>query len=529
MRNIQLPGRSVVMSTEAMVATSQPMATSAALQVLRDGGNAMDAAIAASAVLGVVETFSSGIGGDCFILYHEAATGELHALNGSGRSPAAATAAVIRERGFATMPRRDIVSVTVPGAIDAWTQANNRFGKLDFARLLQPAIHYAEQGYAVTPIIAGKWKKHEPLLNNTPEASAAFLVDGKAPLAGEVHRQPDLASSLRIIAERGRDGFYQGEIAEEIVRYSDSLGGLFTLDDFASQACEWVVPISTNYRGYDVYEIPPNGQGITTLMALNILAQTDVSSLPHLGVDHVHLLSEAFTLAMAERDRFIGDSAFNPIPVEQMLSNEFAREQYARIDMNRAMLQPVASALPNHRDTVYLSVVDKDRNVCSFINSVFDSWGSGLVAGSTGINLQNRGSGFVLEDGHFNQIEPRKRPLHTIIPAMVYREDKPVLGFGVMGGQYQAIGQSYVLSNWIDYGMDIQEAIDAARFFLYDGILGVETGVPEATRAGLAARGHRVVPAEIPLGGSQAIVIDWENGVLQGGSDPRKDGHAAGY
>jgi gamma-glutamyltranspeptidase/glutathione hydrolase len=232
---------------------------------------------------------------------------------------------------------------------------------------------------------------------------------------------------------------------------------------------------------------------------------------------------------MAERDRFIGDSAFNPIPVEQMLSNEFAREQYARIDMNRAMLQPVASALPNHRDTVYLSVVDKDRNVCSFINSVFDSWGSGLVAGSTGINLQNRGSGFVLEDGHFNQIEPRKRPLHTIIPAMVYREDKPVLGFGVMGGQYQAIGQSYVLSNWIDYGMDIQEAIDAARFFLYDGILGVETGVPEATRAGLAARGHRVVPAEIPLGGSQAIVIDWENGVLQGGSDPRKDGHAAGY
>jgi gamma-glutamyltranspeptidase/glutathione hydrolase len=366
-------------------------------------------------------------------------------------------------------------------------------------------------------------------LNNTPEASAAFLVDGKAPLTGEIHHQPDLARSLRIIAERGRDGFYQGEIAEQIVRYSDSLGGLFTLDDFANQTCEWVVPISTNYRGYEVFEIPPNGQGITTLMALNILAQTDVSALPHLGVDHVHLLSEAFTLAMAERDRFIGDSAFNPIPVEQMLSNEFAREQYARIDMNRAMLQPVASALPNHRDTVYLSVVDKDRNVCSFINSVFDSWGSGLVAGSTGINLQNRGSGFVLEDGHFNQIEPRKRPLHTIIPAMVYREDKPVLGFGVMGGQYQAIGQSYVLSNWIDYGMDIQEAIDAARFFLYDGILGVETGVPEATRAGLAARGHRVVPAEIPLGGSQAIVIDWENGVLQGGSDPRKDGHAAGY
>jgi gamma-glutamyltranspeptidase/glutathione hydrolase len=529
MRNNQLPGRSVVMSTEAMAATSQPMATEAALQVMRDGGNALDAAIAASAVLSVVETYSSGIGGDCFILYHEAATGKLHALNGSGRAPAAATAETIRARGFDSMPELGILAVTVPGAIDAWCEANQKFGQLDFETLLQPAIHYAEQGYAVSPIIASNWKNTEALLAQTPETSKAYLVDGKAPAVGTIHRQPDLARSLRTIASQGRDAFYRGEIAEEIVRYSNSLDGLLRLEDLANHESEWVQPISTNYRGYDVFEIPPNGQGITTLMALNILAQTDISKLPQLGADHVHLVSEAFTLAMVERDLFIADSAFKALPVEQMLSDEFAQTQYARIDMNKALTQPIESALPNHRDTVYLSVVDKDRNVCSFINSVFYSWGCGLVAGSTGINLQNRGSGFSLEDGHFNQIEPNKRPMHTIIPAMVYRQGKPVLSFGVMGGQYQAMGQAYVLSNWIDYGMDIQEALDAARFFLYDGILEVEAGVPAAARTGLAAKGHNVVASDSSWGGGQAIVIDWDNGVLQGGSDPRKDGHAAGY
>jgi len=505
------------------------MATETALQVMRDGGNALDAAIAASAVLSVVETYSTGIGGDCFILYHEAATDKLHALNGSGCAPAAATAEIIRARGFDSMPEQNILSATVPGAIDAWSKANQKFGKFEFSALLQPAIHYAEQGYAVSPVIARNWKSTEALLAQTPEASKAYLVDGKAPAAGTIHRQPDLARSLRTIASHGRDAFYQGEIAEEIVRYSDSRDGLFSLDDFTNHTSEWAQPISTNYRGYDVFEIPPNGQGITTLMALNILAQTDVSKLSHLGADHVHLISEAFTLSMAERDRFVADMAFNELPVEQMLSNAFAQTQYARIDMKKALTQPVESALPNHRDTVYLSVVDKDRNVCSFINSVFYSWGCGHVAGSTGINLNNRGSGFSLQDGHFNQIEPNKRPLNTIIPAMVYRQGKPVLSFGVMGGQYQAMGQTYVLSNWIDYGMDIQQALDAARFFLYAGVLEVETGVPEVTRAELSARGYKVVPAESPWGGGQAIVIDWENGVLHGGSEPRKDGHAAGY
>ncbi len=529
MRNIQYPGRSPVMSTEAMAATSQPMATATALQVLRDGGNALDAAIAASAVLGVVESYSTGIGGDCFILYHEAATGQLHALNGSGRSPASASVDAILERGHDCIPEQGILSVTVPGAIDAWFTANEKLGNLPLKDLLGPAIEYAAKGYVVSPVIAHNWKQHEALLAQTAEATNAYLVDGKAPVAGSVHRQPDLAESMALIANQGRDSFYQGRIAEEIVRFSDSHNGLLSLDDLAGHKSEWVSPISSEYRGYRVCEIPPNGQGITTLMALNMLNQTEVSNYRHLSADHIHLLSEAFTMSMAERDRFVADPSFAEIPVDHLLSDKFAQSQFNRIDMNRAMVQPVKSAMPHHKDTVYLTVVDKNRNACSFINSVFYSWGSGLVAGNTGINLQNRGSGFVLEDGHFNRLEPGKRPMHTIIPAMVYKDDKPVLSFGVMGGQYQAMGQAYVLSNYIDYDLDVQQALDAARFFLYDGLLSLEAPISLEVQQKLGALGHRTVRGEETHGGGQAIFIDWENGVLQGGSDPRKDGMAAGF
>lgn len=529
MRNIQYPGRSPVMSSEVMVATSQPMATATALQVLRDGGNALDAAIAASAVLGVVEPYSTGIGGDCFILYHEAASGQLHALNGSGRSPAAATAEAIRERGYENIPEQGILAVSIPGAIDAWFTANSKLGRLPMKNLLAPAINYAEQGYVVSPIIAHNWKQHEELLSQTAEAAKAYLVDGQAPIAGSIHHQPDLAESMRLIADQGRDVFYQGKIAEEVIQFSDSHNGLLSLDDLADHQSEWVSPISSEYRGYRVCEIPPNGHGITTLMALNILNQTEVSSFQHLSADHIHLLSEAFSMSMAERDRFVADPGFADIPVEHLLSNEFAQSQFNRIDMTQAMTQPIKSAMPHHKDTVYLSVVDKDRNACSFINSVFYSWGSGLVAGNTGINLQNRGSGFVLEDGHFNQLEPRKRPMHTIIPAMVYKDGNPVLSFGVMGGQYQAMGQAYVLSNWIDYGMDVQQALDAARFFLYDGLLSLEAPITDETKRQLTARGHKIISGEESHGGGQMIFIDWQKGVLQGGSDPRKDGMAAGF
>jgi len=411
-RNFQLPGRSAVMSTGAMAATSQPMATEVALQIMRDGGNALDAAIAASAVLSVVESYSSGIGGDCFILYHEASTGKLHALNGSGCSPAAATAEAVRARGHKIMPDRGILTVTVPGAIDAWHTANQSFGKLDLSSLLQPAIEYAEKGYVVSPIIAHNWKLHELLLSQTAEASATYLVNGKAPGTGTIHRQSDLARSLRLIAEQGRDVFYQGELSQEIVRFSQTHNGFLSPEDLARHRSEWVDPISTDYRGYRVYQIPPNGQGITTLMALNILAQTNVADYQHLGIDHIHLLSEAFSLAMTERDRFISDPDFNQLPIEKMLSDELARQQFSRIGFDQVLSQPVVSALPNHRDTVYLTVVDAERNACSLINSVFSSWGSGLVAGNTGIILQNRGKGFSLEKGHFNQLEPVKRPMY---------------------------------------------------------------------------------------------------------------------
>ena len=529
MRNRQQPGRSPIMATEAMAATSQPMATEAALQILRDGGNAMDAAIAAHAVLTVTEPFSTGIGGDGFILYHEAASGKLHGLNGSGRAAAATSAEFLRSRGFETMPDLGIHAVTVPGAIDAWYTASETLGKLGFDAVLQPAIHYAENGYAITPVVGSVWQEFESTLQKTPEASAAYLVDGKAPAIGSIHRQPDLARTLKLIAERGRDGFYTGEIADEIIRFSDSHDGKLTHDDLAQHQSEWVEPISTDYRGYELFEIPPNGQGLAALITLNIMKQTDLNQYQHLRPDHVHLISEAFSLAIAERDRFISDMAFNDLPIEALLSDEFAAEQFTRIDMERALPQPMESAFPNHKDTVYLTVVDRDRNACSFINSTYYSFGSGLVAGSTGICLHNRGFGFNLTDGHFNCIEGGKRPMHTIIPAMVYHDAKPVLSFGVMGADYQAMGQSYVLTNMVDYGMDIQAAIDAARFTLYEQQLGVEQGVPRETCRVLAERGHDVVDVTSPHGGGQGIVIDWENGVLHGGSDPRKDGCAAGF
>ena len=529
MRNHQFPGRSVVITAEAMAATSQPVATQVALDVLRDGGNALDAAIAASAVLSVVESYSTGFGGDCFILYHEAASGKLHAVNGSGRSPAAASIEAMQQHGYREMPERGIHTVTVPGAVDAWESSNQKLGKLPFGSLMEPAIHYAEQGYAVTPVIQKNWKDQEEIMRETAEASAAYLVNGITPAAGTIHRQPDLAESIKLIARDGGKALYSGEIAREIASYCAANDGFLTYEDMANHRTEWVDPVKGQYRGYDIYEIPPNGQGITVLMALNILSQADMSKIEHLSPEHIHLVSAAFSLAMVERDRFVADPEFTEIPVDQLLSAEFAQQQFARIDMTKALQQPIVSAMPNHQDTVYLSVVDKDRNACSIINSIFHSFGSGLVAGSTGINLQNRGAGFSLEPGHFNQLEPNKRPMHTIIPAMVYKEDKPVLSFGVMGGQYQAMGQTYVLSNWIDYGMDIQQALDAPRFFIYGEDLELEETISADTANALKNKGHSVVTAESPHGGGQGIVIDWENGVLLGGSDPRKDGHAGGF
>jgi gamma-glutamyltranspeptidase/glutathione hydrolase len=360
------------------------------------------------------------------------------------------------------------------------------------------------------------------------ESLRDFLADGRTPAAGSVHRQPRLARSLREIARHGRDAFYRGAIAEEIVRFSQAHDGLLELDDFSGYRSEWVEPISSDYRGVRVHEIPPNGQGITALMTLNILEHADLRGLPHLGTDHLHLIIEAFKLAAAERDAYVADPAFNTLPVEQMLSKKFAAAQFARIDPHRAAPCPIAPKARAHRDTVYLSVVDRDRNAVSFINSLYHPFGSGMVAGDTGILLQNRGAGFVLERGHFNCIAPRKRPLHTIIPAMAYRGDD-VLSFGVMGGEYQAMGHVYVLSNWLDFGLDLQEAIDAPRFLPGDGAVALERPIPDAVLKALQQRGHVTDRSELSLGGAQAIYVDAKNGVLSAGSDPRKDGCALGY
>ncbi len=528
MRDNQYPGRSVVMSTSGMIAASQPMATQAGLAILQAGGNAMDAAIAASAVLCVTEPQSTGIGGDCFLLYHEARSGKLHGLNGSGRAPGRATLEEFERRGLMQVPEQGILSVIVPGAVDAWQTAVERFGTRSLEELLQPAIAFAEHGYAVTPVVSKAWQNNVAALTPHTESRRDFLVDGKAPAAGTVHRQPRLAKSLHQIARNGRDAFYHGPIAEEIVRFSRAQDGLLELADFAEYRSEWVEPICTDYRGMRVHEIPPNGQGITALMTLNILEHADLSRMSHLSADHLHTVIEAFKLAVAERDEYVADPAFNQLPVAEMLSKEFAARQYARIDPQRAARYPIAPAAHPHRDTVYLSVVDRDRNAVSFINSLYYPFGSGVVAGDSGIMLQNRGAGFVLEPGHFNCIAPHKRPLHTIIPAMAYRGDD-ILSFGVMGGEYQPMGHVYVLSNWLDFGLDLQEAIDAPRFQPGGGVVALERPVPQAVLKALQQRGHAVGRTELSLGGAQAIYIDSKIGVLSAGSDPRKDGCALGY
>jgi len=528
MRDNQYPGRSIVMSTRGVIAASQPMATQAGLAVLQAGGNAMDAAIAASAVLCVTEPQSTGIGGDCFLLYHEAKTGKLHGLNGSGRAPARATPEEFERRGLMQVPEFGILSVIVPGAVDAWQAALARFGTRSLEELLQPAIAFAEEGYAVTPVVSKAWQNNAAVLAPHAESRRDFLVDGHAPAAGTVHRQPGLARSLRRIAQGGRDAFYRGPIAEEIVRFSRAHDGLLELEDFAEYCPEWVEPICTEYHGVRVYEIPPNGQGITALMTLNILENADLRGMVRLSADHLHVMIEAFKLAVAERDEYVADPAFNDLPVAQMLSKDFAARQYARLDPQRAARYPIQPATRVHRDTVYLSVVDRDRNAVSFINSLYYPFGSGMVAGDTGIMLQNRGAGFVLEPGHFNCVAPRKRPLHTIIPAMAYRGDD-ILSFGVMGGEYQPMGHVTVLTNWLDFGLDLQEAIDAPRFQPGGGVVALERPIPQNVLKGLQQRGHVVGRTELSLGGAQAVYIDTKQGVLSAGSDPRKDGCALGY
>jgi len=528
MRNFHLAGRSTVHAQNAMVATSHPLASLTAIEVLRSGGTAADAAVAACALLGVIEPQSTGIGGDCFALLQRKGEGNIVAYNGSGRAPQAADASWYLERNMHAIPLTSAHAVSIPGAIDAWATILRDHGKLGLDSLLQPAIKAAEEGYVVAPRIAFSWKNEFDKLKKGTNTERYLLPHGKVPVAGDVIRQPELGQTLRAIASGGRDAFYKGAIAEDMVETLRGIGGLHTLDDFAAHTTETTTPIGTMYKGLDVWQCPPNGPGITMLVMLNILSRFDLTKFPAMSVERFHLEAEAARIAYMMREQHIGDPAQVNVDVARILTEEFAEEYGSKIRMDRLLDLPKVSP-PMNPSTVYITVVDKDRNVCSFINSIAHSFGSAIVSNKTGILLQNRGGGFRVQPGHPNCIAPGKRPLHTIIPSLVTKAGRALMPFGVMGGQYQPVGQVHVLTNMLDYGCDVQEAIDMPRGLHYENVYQLEDGVPAAIVEGLKKIGHQTTSVVSPLGGGQAIWIDWDKGTLTGGSDPRKDGCALGY
>jgi gamma-glutamyltranspeptidase/glutathione hydrolase len=527
MRDFELPGRSESFGMSVMAATSHPLATLTALDILRAGGNAVDAAVAAVALLGVVEPTQTGIGGDCFVLLMRRGEGEVIALNGSGWAPAAADLERHREQGLVSIPIESPHAVTVPGAVASWARLVQDHGSKELGYLLQPAIKAAGEGAPVTERVARDWGRQVDKLCRNPAAAAVFLNNGRPPRPGTIHRQPALARALRSIAQDGPGAFYDGWIAADIVNTLRAAGGKHTLDDFATYAPEYVIPISSDYRGYTVWECPPNGQGLVPLIMLNALGAFDLSQWPPLGVEYCHALTEIGRHAYAGRDLFVGDPRSGKIPVERLLSR--AKELRRRVSFTHRVEGLAAVPMPTHQDTVFVAVVDQDRNTVAFINSIFEDFGSGILAPNSGVLLHNRGSGFVLQHGHPNALAGRKRPLNTIIPAMVTKDGRAMMPFGVTGGQFQPFGQVQMLSHVLDHGLGIQAAIDQPRIFAVNDRVQVEGAVPEATRAGLSALGHLVVPAENPLGTAQAIWIDWETGVLRGGADGRRDGLALGW
>lgn len=534
--------RSVAVSKNGMVATSQPLAVTVGLDILKRGGNAVDAAIAVNAMLGVVEPESCGIGGDLFAIVWDNKTQKLYGLNASGRAPYNITSEKVTALGHEIMPDNSPLTWTVPGCVDGWQQLNSRFGKKTLKELLSPAITYAEMGFSVTEIISGDWQASEGKLRAWDTSAQTFLPGGRAPRTGEMFRNPNLAKTLRLIGDYGKGEFYRGEIADKIVQYSQANGGYFTKQDFLDHTSTWVNPVSVDYRGYEVWEIPPNGQGITVLEMLNILEQFDIATLGHNSADYIHLFAEAKKLAYADRARYYADPEFSQVPVKELISKEYARKQKERIDMNHAMHDVRAGfVMPESHDTVYLTVVDKERNCVSLIQSIYHSFGSGMVPGDLGFALHNRGRSFSLDPAHPNCLMPHKRPFHTIIPAFVTKEGKPFFSFGVMGGVFQPQGQVQVLCNLIDFKMNPQLAGDAPRVrhngsqepsgekMINGGWISVEPSIPETVREQLRQKGHRVEEDAHGYGGYQGILIDWENGTLQGGSEPRKDGLALGY
>ncbi|MXN64988.1 gamma-glutamyltransferase [Stappia sp. GBMRC 2046] len=530
MRDFHAPGRSAVYAANAMAATSHPLSTTAAIETLQAGGNAVDAAVAAVAVQCVVEPQMTGIGGDCFAIIAEP-DGKLHGLNGSGRAPKAASSKKLIELGESSVELTSPHAVTVPGAVRAWETMLERHGTKSLGDVLGRAIQYAREGYAVTPRVALDWSRNVEKLSADEGSKSAYLIDGKAPRTGEIMRHAPLADTLQRIAEEGSGAFYEGAVAEDIVATLRAKGGLMTLEDMAEMQVDDMTPVTGDYRGLTVAELPPNGQGFIALVMLGILEKFDLQKLDPNGTQRFHLELEAGRIAYSLRDRFLADPDFMPHDPAELLSDDHIARLAGLVDPGSRIADLPPSVLGPRSDTVYLSVVDKDGLAVSLINSVYKDFGSAITAPKSGVLLQNRGACFRLEPGHPNTIEGGKRPLHTIIPAMVLSEGRPYLSFGVMGGGYQPCGHAHVLGNITDFGMDVQEAIDAPRMFFDEKsyVLHAERYVPEATVDGLRALGHTVERVPGAIGGAQAIRIDRARGILEGGSDPRKDGMAAGY
>ena len=530
-------GRSMVVTQYGIAATSQTLASAAAAGVLTEGGTAADAAIAANAVLGVTEPMMNGIGGDLFAIVYDVKSKKLYGLNASGWAPAGTNIELLKSRGMADhTPRTSIFSVTVPGAVAGWDALHSRFGKLPLDRVLQPAIFYASNGAPIAELVSEYWQDSVATLGQQPGFRQTFLPDGHAPRTGEIFRDPDLAASLEVIAAHGRDGFYRGPLARKLIEFSRQLGGTMSEQDLADYEPEWVDPISTTYRGWRVFEMPPNSQGVAALEMLNIMEQFPLAEYGQNGTRALHAMIEAKKLAYADLARYVGDPKFSHIPVEQLLSKDFARKRSDSIDPNHAhcdvLPAELAAAMEGKAaDTTYLTVIDQDGNIVSLIQSNFSSFGTGLVAPGTGFALQNRGQLFTLDPGKPNSIAPHKRPLHTIIPAFM-EKDGETIGFGIMGGFNQAQAHAQFVSNVADFGMNIQAALEAARFTkpTFSGCdVAIEARVPEAVRNELTAKGHQIDllgAYSSEMGRGNAVMRNPRTGVNYGASDPRGDGEA---
>ncbi|WP_321279419.1 gamma-glutamyltransferase [Marinifilum fragile] len=532
--------RSEVIAQNGMACTSQPLATQVALDILKSGGNAVDAAIAANATLGLMEPTGCGIGGDIFVILWDAKTKKLYGLNGSGRSPKSLTLEYLQQNTNGKIPAYGPLPVSVPGCVDGWFTIHEKFGKMDMKEILQPAIRYARDGFPVSELIAYYMNLSAQRLKKYPGFAETYMSNGKMPQKGEVFRNPYLANTYEIIANGGRDAFYKGDIAKTIAEYIKKQGGFLSYEDLASHQSEWVDPISINYRGYSIWELPPNGQGTAALQILNILKYYDIAGMGFGSTDYLHTFIEAKKLAFEDRAKYYTDPDFSNIPIKELISNEYAEERKALIDPNKAAREYPAGEL-EQGNTIYLTVADKEGNMVSLIQSNYRGMGSGMTPDKLGFVLQDRGELFSLDAGHANIYAPGKRPFHTIIPAFITKDEKPYISFGLMGGAMQPQGHAQIVVNLIDFGMNLQEAGDAPRIrhegssqptgtkMKDGGWVNLESGIPYQNIRELMQKGHSIKYSIGGFGGYQAIMFDEKNGVYYGASESRKDGQAAGY